>query len=175
MVRKERVKKPTLARQVAEELIDMQDESDGNKSQDFKLSFTQRAGTKKKVKQNKAFTIFVRTNGGFNLKWRPIIDDQVYIKEVDNHYSVTTDCVGYYKNYPTILIAEGILKSLTRKDLEEIAEGGKYANPQRVIIHNVERAMGQMKMKGRFGGSAIWIILIVGVVLYMVYQALTGQ
>jgi len=175
MVRKEGVEKSTLARQIAEELSEMQEDDSGKKSKEFKLGFMQRSGHKKKVKQNKVFTILIKTNGGFDLRWEQVKDDQVYIKSVDKFYSSTTDCIGYYKGYPTILVSEWDLQALSRKYLWDKSGEGRYANPQTVIIHNIERAIGQMKMKSRFGGSAIWIILIVGVVLYMVYQALTGQ
>jgi len=183
MVGEETTTKSDLADKIAERLYRKQLEGGDIKTkkkkkieEDFKPKFPQSAGINKKVKQGKAFTILMKTNGGFNLKWRPIKDDQVYIKEVDKFYSVTTDSIGYYKRYPTILITEWDLQALCRKYLWDKAEEGRYANPQTVIIHNIERAMGLMKMKSGMGGkNIIWILLIVGVVLYLGYTALTGQ
>lgn len=176
MVEQEGIKKSTLARQVAEEIMDISAESKKKKDKDFKLSFIQRSGARKKAKQNKALTFLIKTTGGFDLKWRQIKDDQIYVKEIDNFYSVGTESVGYYKSYPVVLITEWDLKALSRDTLKKEAEDGRYANPQRIIIHNIEKAVGQMKMKSGFGGkSAIWIILIVGVVVYMLYKALLGQ
>jgi hypothetical protein len=163
-----------LAKKIAKELAELQ-ESGKKTEKDFKLSFVQKLGEKKKMKMNYALVIFLKTNGNFDIRWRRITDDQVYIKEVDSFHSTTTDSIGYYKKYPVLIIPEWDLQALSRKYLWDMSGEGRYAKPQSVIIHNIEKAMGQMKMKGGMGGkSVIWIILIVAAIGYLIYQGALG-
>ena len=129
-----------------------------------------------KKKKNYVLVIVLKNNGNLDMKHLQIKDDLIYLKESDTFHSATTNYVGYYKNIPCMILPEWDLKPLSRDDLMEKAEGGRYANPQSVIIHNCERAFGLLKNKGKgFGGNkTIWLIIGGAIVAYMVYQAVIG-
>lgn len=175
-----------LARRIAEEMYLLNQDTNPKKEKkekqkfkeevDFKLGGMQRLGEKRKLKKNYALVILMLTNGNFNIKLRQIRNDQIYIKETDTYHSTTTDCIGYYKKYPVVIIPEWDLQALSKKYLWDKSGEGRYAKPQSVIIHNIEMAIGQMKLKTGMGGkSLIWILLIVGIVGYLAYYLLSGK
>jgi len=169
-----------LSGKIADEVLSKLQEKglvidDGKKPKNFKLPVTQRIGAKGKIKKNHVLVILLKTNGNVQIKLFKIDEDMIYLKESDTYHSANTDYIGYYKNYPVIILPEWDLKPLSRRDLWEKAEGGRYAKPQSIIIHNVERASGLLKKKKSFGGSLIWIILGLCVVGYLVYSMVLGK
>ncbi len=147
-------------------------ESEESGGKDFKLPASKRMGEKRKIKKNNALVIVIKTNGNFDIRFIPIRDDLVYLKQSRTYHDARTRHIGYYKKYPVLIIPEWDLEPLSRASLYKEAEEGRLAKAQAVIIHNVEQAMGLLNKKKSMAGAGIILLIIGGgALIYMLYQA----
>lgn len=136
---------------------------------EFKLPAKIRRGvkSKKKVKQNYAILIYVRTNGYADIDYAPIEDDMIYSKQSGLYHLATTDYIMRYKKFPLIIVPEWSLEPFSpKKSLVETIEEGKLSLPQKAIINMVKLAQLGPK-KSAISPSMIWIVLGVIVAIYL--------
>lgn len=139
-------------------------------SKQFKLPGKVRRGvkSKKKVKQNYAILIYVRTNGYSDIDYAPIENDMIYVKQSGLYHLATADYVLRYKKFPLIIIPEWTLEPFSPKShLKTTIEEGKLALPQKAIINMVKLAQLGPK-KPMLSGNMLWIVFGVVIALYFI-------
>jgi len=138
------------------------------KEKKFKLPF---GVSDKKIKKNWIIVILLRTNKNLDIRFLPIENDMIRLKDNETYHLATTDFVLRYKKYPVIILPEWSLKPIAPDELmEQTIQNKEYALPQKVIINAVKMAQLKDQKKG-LGGGIIWIIVaIVGaIVAYQVF------
>lgn len=171
MVREE--EKGGLSEKIAKAVVEAMKEEKANEKK-FNLPLGIKIGSKGRIKKNYILVFLIRTNGQLLIKFLPIENDMIYLNGNDTYHIATTDYIGYYKNFPAIILPEWSLRPLQReKMMEETTANGELALPQKVIINAMKLA--QVKPKSAIaGGKMIWLIVGIIVVVYLIYQMITG-
>lgn len=139
---------------------------------DYKPPRKVRAGWKGKVKKNYAVVMYVRTNGGFDYQWCPIVDSMIYIKQTGLYHGADTESIFWYKGIPFLLVFEGATEPLSyAKYLSYWNNKGDNTNSQKVIIRMLKKAELDMK-KGGINGK--WLLIGIGIIaaLFILYRLL---
>lgn len=141
-----------------------------DKKKTFKLPFSKKAGSKGKIKKNYVLTVLIKTNGKVLIKFLPVVDDMIYLKETETYHFTPSDYIGYYKQYPVVVLPEWLLEPISRR---RMTDEGNDALPQKVIINAMK--LSQIKPKSALAGKAvIWLIIGGIIALYLIYNMVTG-
>lgn len=147
----------------------------GRKSlkKEFALPKKIKAGHKRKLKQNYAVVVYIRTNGWIDIQFEPIVNDLIYIRQTGLYYAATAEYVMRYKQYPMVIQPEWAVTPFSPKDHEKATnEEGKSALAQKVYIQIMKMAaMGGPK---KFGGKTILWIIVGGVALLYLLSQIIG-
>jgi hypothetical protein len=157
----------TGIRSKLDKLIELMEEQQLKKEKKFRLPFGM--GSNRKLKKNWVIVILLRTNQNIAIKFLPIINDMIKLKDNSTYHLATTDFMWRYKKYPVMVLPEWSLKPIQPKELlEETVKNGELALPQKVVINAMELSQLKDEKKGIGGGFIIWIIVaVVAVVVVM--------
>lgn len=144
-------------------------EEGNNKEKKFKLP--SKAKGKSKIKKNYVLTIYVQKNKNIDFRLLPLNNGKVYYKPTDSFYSVTNRHIGFFKNYPAILIVENLIEPLLLDDIEGIDLD--LQRIQKIMIQIAEDS--QIDKKSAFGGKGLLFILLgLAVAGYIIYSSSIG-
>ena len=131
---------------------------------------------KKKIKENYVVYFYIRSNRQFEISFELIENDTVYVKKLDKRYNASTDCIGYYNEFPCIIQPEWKLDPIRPTDIEGDAGDTKSAVAQKIIINSIEEISNYLKPSGSLlgGNKTIWYILGGCILAYIIYSAITG-
>jgi len=153
-----------------DKLTELLEEKEDKKEKKFKLGFSKRIGEKQKIKSNHVLVVLIRTNGKVIIKYLPVKDNMIYLRENDTYHFTPSNYIGYYKQYPVVVLPEWLLEPISRK---EMTEEGNDALPQKVVINAMKLA--QIKPKSALAGKAmIWLVIGGIIALYLMYNMVTG-
>lgn len=158
-------------------LIDSVESGSKRKEKKFGLPFMTRTGASGKLKKNYVLVILLKTNGQVTIDFSPIQDEMVYIKSTDTYHSATTDFIGYYKKYPTIILPEWDLQPIPlnrEKLMKEATDEKRLADPQKVIIDAIKKVDLHKRHGAMSGKTWFWILIGAVVIGYLVYQSQGG-
>jgi len=134
------------------------------KGKQFRLPFGM--GNKKKIQKGWVIVILLKTNKTMDIKFLPIENEMVYLKDNETFHLAAVDFVMRYKKYPVIILPEWDLKPISVDELMgKCREDNNWALPQKVII-NASKLIASQKKKG-FGGGIIWIVIIIAAAYFI--------
>mgnify|MGYP003131861834 CR=1 FL=1 len=156
-------------------LVELIEEKEKKKEKKFKLPFNKSFGAKPKIKRNYVLVFLLRTNGKMVIRFLPIEEMMVHLKENDTYHEASPKYIGYYKNYPVMILPEWSVRPISKERLiEQDIKEGTTTLGQKVAINAMK--LSQLKKKTNIMGSGMFWLVIGGiVVLYFIYTAVTGQ
>lgn len=138
---------------------------------------------KKRIKENYALVVYLRTNKSMDIFYAPITDEGVYIKETGIYHMADAGYIHRYQDYPVLIIPEWNICPISEKpkpfspekDMKESYESGSWATPQKFIINRMALAQAGLLKKAKMGNKALLLLVIAGIVgIYLLTKAMGG-
>lgn len=140
--------------------IDSLKDSD-KKGKEKKFNFNKSKG---KLKKNYVMVIYVHTNKHMEIKYLPIKDNAVFIKEKGVYHPILTDYIFWHKNYPTVVIHEDQTMPVHPDTLFGKASINDIRG-QKVIFALCKEAQIKAEKKPMNFGAVLIIIVVIAIVI----------
>jgi hypothetical protein len=147
---------------IMEDMNNLKGES--KKGKEKKFTFKK---SKSKLKKNYVMYFFVHTNKHAEIKYLPIVDNAVYIKEKDMYYPVTSEFIFWFNNYPMIIQHEDQVmplhpETLSGKNPDTLAIG------QKILFALMKKAQIKDEKKKANWGALIIVIGVIAVIAVVI-------
>jgi hypothetical protein len=135
------------------------------KGKDKKFKFKK---SKSKLKKNYVMMIYIHTNKHAEIKYLPIEDNAIFIKETNIYHPVTSEFILWYNNYPMIIQPADQVMPL-HPDILFGKNPDTLAIGEKILFALMKKAQIKDEKKKANWGALIIVVVIIALVVGAIF------